>query len=229
MEYCEKSEIQDYWDPAACIRQSWVKNSTSKIIFSTSQLLTWAIYLLLCIMGTWLSHYRLLLLSAFSAGLPAYSVVFLYSSSNQLAFSLPNLKFNTNIFKPYTKTQSLHSQQITSHLTSKRKSLQAQTSPNCLSSPVSVCACANLLNQLAFFPRISCNSASLPFYKIYLCSLSLILSRMFHSLLCLSLSLPPAHKLFMSLPSIKKISTDPMCWWFIIRSWNPVSSLIAPG
>ena len=171
------------------------------------------------------SHYRLLLLSTFSAGLPPYSVVFLYSSSNQLTFSLHN--FNTNIFKPYTKTQSLHSQQITSHLTSKRKSLQAQISPNCLSSPVSVCACANLLNQLAFFPRVSCNSASLPFYKIYLWLFSKPHS--FKNVpfitLPLPLSLPSMHKLFMSLPSVKK---NLHCWWFIIRSSNPVSTLICP-
>ena len=123
----------------------------------------------------------------------------------QLTFSLHN--FNTNIFKPYTKTQSLRSQQITSNLTSKRKSLQAQISPNCLSSPVGVCACTNLLNQLAFFPQVSCNSASLPFCKIYLWLFSKPHS--FKNVpfitLPLPLSPPSMYKLFMSLPSIKKI------------------------
>lgn len=154
-------------------------------------------------------------------------MVFLYSSSNQLTFSLHN--FNTNIFKPYTKTQSLRSQQITSNLTSKRKSLQAQISPNCLSSPVGVCACTNLLNQLAFFPQVSCNSASLPFYKIYLW----LFSRP-HSFknvpfitLPLPLSLSPQCINYSCLShQLKKFSTDPMLWWFIIRSSNPVSTLI---
>lgn len=73
---------------------------------------------------------------------------------------------------------------------------------------MSICACANLLNQLSFFLPVSCNSASLPFYKIYLCSLSLILSRMFHSLLCLSLS--PSLQCINNLCLSHQLKTSPL-------------------
>lgn len=138
-----------FWDSrflrsnSTCKAELRVKNSTSKTVFTLLRPLMWATYLLICIMGTSLFYYWLLGLStSFLSRSPTPAQRSFCTSPliSSLSFSPHNnSKFNTHIFKPYAKSQSLHSQHITLHPTSKRKEKPSWHEFPQLS--VSVCEC----------------------------------------------------------------------------------------
>lgn len=107
------------------------------------RLLTWAISSVICIMGTPLFYYWLLgpstsLLSW--SPTPAQRSFCPSPLISSLSFSPhTNSKFNAHISKPYAKAQSLHSQHLTLHPTSKRKEKPSWHEFPQLS--VSVCEC----------------------------------------------------------------------------------------